>query len=97
MWLRRISNSREMGGAMKVVLAGLCLGLFVVLPPPMSFDMSAGARPTGAELERMMRSCRRQVFRKYSSQRNARGRRVLPSSFVTSQVDACIANGGRAL
>jgi len=79
---------------MKFVLAGLCLGLFVVLPPPMSFDMSAGAQSRGATFEQMMLSCRRQVFRKYGTI-NSRGRRSLPTSFLHSQVDLCVANGGR--
>jgi hypothetical protein len=58
-----------------------------------------GARPAAQSRDALYAKCRREMFQKYGQPgvqyNRAPNQRVLPSHFVTSMTDQCVANGGR--
>jgi hypothetical protein len=77
-------------------MLAIALTLFSIHPLPAPLNAAFIRQASAESRDDLYKKCRQAIFRRYGVQYNRRpGSRVLPTHFITSATDQCVANGGR--
>jgi hypothetical protein len=75
-------------------MLAIALTLFSIHPLPASLNAAFIRQAAAESRDDLYKKCRQAIFRKYG-QPGVPGSRVLPTNFITSATDRCVANAGR--